>query len=288
MKALRYHENKQRGSQEFPLDYHFVTKNHPRYVMPYHWHEETEIIHVISGQFSLMLDGVVHVVNADEIVYIASGRLHGGEPQDCVYECVVFDMRLLLKSSVTGRDFFHDVYSRKLDITPNITLRQEKITRCLLPMFDALGEQVEGCDIIALGSLLTFMGQVRRYGAYITQIGPMDKETRNVLKLKQVFELIESRPSDPPSLKEMASTIGMSPNHFITFFQKATHQKPGQYIGLYRIELACYEMLATEKNLTEIALDLGYYDLSSFIRCFKRYKGISPGEYLKNLRQKGG
>ena len=57
MRSLQYHEEKQRGSKEFPLDYHYIDRAHARYEMPYHWHEETEILFVRSGGFSLSLDG---------------------------------------------------------------------------------------------------------------------------------------------------------------------------------------------------------------------------------------
>ena len=36
MRTLQYHEAKQRGSMEFPLDYHYIDRNHARYEMPYH------------------------------------------------------------------------------------------------------------------------------------------------------------------------------------------------------------------------------------------------------------
>ena len=49
MRTLQYHEAKQRGSMEFPLDYHYIDRNHARYEMPYHWHEETEILFVLNG-----------------------------------------------------------------------------------------------------------------------------------------------------------------------------------------------------------------------------------------------
>lgn len=31
-----YHENRSRGTLEFPFDYHYIDREHPRFVMPYH------------------------------------------------------------------------------------------------------------------------------------------------------------------------------------------------------------------------------------------------------------
>ncbi len=284
MKPLVFHENKQCGSQEFPIEYHYVTKEHPRYEMPYHWHEEAEIIHVISGQFLLVLDESQVILKAGDMAYIAQGRLHGGEPEECVYEYIVFDMLFLMKSVTASRTFIYEINSRKMDILPNLNGGYEGMTECLLPMFDALREQVEGHELIVMGSLMYFLGEVQKKKAYIIQTTAQDREVRGIMRLKRVFEMIEARPSNPPSLKEMASAVGMTPNHFCCFFRKATHYTPVDYIGFYRIEQACHEMLVSDKNVTEIAIDMGYCDLSNFIRCFKRYKGVSPGEYMKTLR----
>ena len=57
MKSLRYHESRQRGSLDFPLEYHYLNREHPRYQMPYHWHEEYELLRVLEGTFDLTLDG---------------------------------------------------------------------------------------------------------------------------------------------------------------------------------------------------------------------------------------
>ncbi len=288
MKPLRYHESKQRGSQEFPLDYHYIDQQHPRYEMPYHWHEETEVIHVISGQFELMLDGVLCHLSEGDAAFIASGRLHGGEPKDCVYECVVFDLRMLMKAGDFAHNYLYDVNSRRIDLNPHIACTDGDTLRYLLPMFQALRANAQGYEMIAAGSLLCFLGDVKRRSAYQIQAYSRSKETRNVLRLKRVFEMIESRPDHPPSVQELASAIGMVPKYFIRFFHAATHYNPAEYIAFYRIEQACYEIASTDKNVTEIALDMGFSEASSFIHCFKRHKGVTPGEYIKMIRTEGG
>lgn len=283
MKPLDYHENIKRGSLDFPLDYHLVNGEHPRYLMPYHWHEEVEIIHVISGAFYLSVDDEQYTLSAGDVCYIAAGRLHGGQPEDCVYECIVFDMRLLLKGDDTCRDMIADVISRRADIQPYMPGGCMVIQHTVLPMFDALREGCAGSRLITLGCLFQFVGAVYKYGAYIRR--ETEADVRSVLKLKQVFEMIERRVSHPPTLVELSASVGMSPKYFCRFFKAATHRTPMDYIGFFRVEQACYEMAATDKNVTEIALDLGYSDVNYFIRCFKKYKGITPKQYLLGVRK---
>lgn len=283
MKAWKYHEDRPRGSRDFPLEYHYIDTDHPRYDMPYHWHEEAELLLVLSGSFALVVDGEECRLNPGDAAFLAPGRLHGGVPQNCVYECLVFDMRFLLKSSDHCRNFISDVISRRADVHLFLPGSQPAVTQAVLPLFEALRKSCSGYELITLGCLYRFIGEIYRGGLYELRDLP-NGETSSALKLKEIFELIESRLDEPPTLGELSARVGMSPKYFCRFFRQATHRTPMDYIGFYRIEQACYEMAATEKNVTEVAMDLGYSDVNYFIRCFKKYKGITPKQYLMRLR----
>lgn len=284
MRLLRDHESLQRGSPDFPLDYYYIDQNHPRYEMPYHWHAETELLHVISGSFSITIDEENSTLAAGDAVYIASGRLHGGKPEACVYECVVFDLHQLLKTNAFCRTLMTDVETRRVDILPCFPAMRGELRATLAQLFAAVRRREEGWALTTLGCLFAFFGAAYHAGAYRLNAAPPDRESRNVLKLKTVFELMESRLDNPPTLRELSASIGMSPKYFCRFFKLATHQTPMEYLNYYRIEQACLEMATTDKNVTEIALDLGYGELNYFIRCFKKRKGMTPKKYMDSVR----
>lgn len=284
MRSLRDHESLQRGSPDFPLEDYFIDRNHPRYEMPYHWHAEMELLHVISGRFFLTIDEESFSLAAGDTVYIAPGRLHGGKPEQCVYACIVFDAHQLLKTNAFCRPLITDVESRRVDILPRFPAMDQELRPTLEQLFEAVRQRQEGWALTTVGCLFTFFGGAFRLGAYRLNAAPPDRESRNVLKLKTVFELMESRLDNPPTLRELSASIGMSPKYFCRFFKLATHQTPMEYLGYYRIEQACLEMATTDKNVTEIALDLGYSELNYFIRCFKKHKGVTPKKYMDSIR----
>lgn len=284
MRSLRDHESLQRGSPDFPLEDYFIDRNHPRYEMPYHWHAEMELLHVISGRFFLTIDEESFSLAAGGTVYIAPGRLHGGKPEQCVYACIVFDAHQLLKTNAFCRPLITDVESRRVDILPRFPAMDQELRPTLEQLFEAVRQRQEGWALTTVGCLFAFFGGAFRLGAYRLNAAPPDRESRNVLKLKTVFELMESRLDNPPTLRELSASIGMSPKYFCRFFKLATHQTPMEYLGYYRIEQACLEMATTDKNVTEIALDLGYSELNYFIRCFKKHKGVTPKKYMDSIR----
>ncbi|MEF9877915.1 MAG: AraC family transcriptional regulator [Clostridia bacterium] len=286
MNALRYHESMQRGSPDFPLDYHHIDHLHPRYEMPYHWHEEFEILHVLKGSFALAIDDSSYLLAAGDVAFIAAGSLHGGTPSDCVYECVVFDMRLLLKANEFCKAYVSDIWHRRVSVTPLFLAGCKETKHTVLTMFEALRKRCEGYPLITFGCLLRFVGEIYHYGSYVRHATPQSSEAKNVLKLKTVFELIETQYHEPLNLGELASVVAMSPKYFCRFFKETTHRTPMDYVNYYRIEQACYQMDATDHNVTEVALDVGFGDLNYFIRAFKKYKGITPGQYLRQIRPK--
>ena len=283
MKSLRYHESKQRGSLDFPLEYHYLDESHPRYQMPYHWHEEYELLHVIGGEFELILDDEALVLRPGDVAFIAAEQLHGGFPRNCIYECIVFDMRLLLKCNDHCKQQISSIRHHHISLQSRYAADDSSIRHTIPPMFRALHDQCPGYELITLGCLFQFLGEIYKHGAY--QAAEPTDDGRKVLRLKQVFELIETNYTSPLTLTDMAAAVHMSPKYFCRFFRATTHRTPVDYLNYYRIEAACNEIAATDRNLTEIALDSGFSSLNYFIRQFKKYKGITPGQYQEMLRR---
>lgn len=73
----------------------------------------------------------------------------------------------------------------------------------------------------------------------------------------------------------------MSPKYFCRIFRTVIHRTPIDYLNYYRIEKACYLLETEDLSITEVAYHCGFNDSSYFIRCFKKYKQITPTKYLK-------
>jgi len=96
------------------------------------------------------------------------------------------------------------------------------------------------------------------------------------------FEYIEKNLKEKVSLIEIAGQSFFSPYHFHRVFYAITGETVGDYIRKRRLTEASYELINTNKNIIEIALDYQYQSHEAFIRSFKRIYGISPGQYRKN------
>lgn len=88
------------------------------------------------------------------------------------------------------------------------------------------------------------------------------------------------------SVTVIADEMRMNPSYLSTFFKEQTDITLTDYINTVRIEKA--EEFIRDKSLTisDISVKLGYGTTNSFIRVFKKYKGLTPGEYRNKLTSK--
>ncbi|MCQ5387073.1 AraC family transcriptional regulator [Hungatella hathewayi] len=281
MHYIKYKEIKHHGTADFPAGYYHVTESHPQYAMPYHWHEELELIHIISGTFHVTINETTRNAVPGDILLVNSGGLHGGTPYDCVYECLVFPVSLL-SSQTYASEFLNRLDRQDLILDEYFPAGEDTAIHSLLEqLFALMQDSDEGGKLQSLGLLYQFMGlllQDRRYTA-------SDKSNlsthRNIYLLKNVLNYIEAHYTEKITLHELARTAGMSSKYFCHFFSEMTGRTPIDYVNYYRVERACCLLAGMGHSITDIAMLCGFNDVSYFTRTFKKYKGISPGQYLK-------
>ena len=96
--------------------------------------------------------------------------------------------------------------------------------------------------------------------------------------MARMIEQISSRLSDPLTIDEMASQMGMSRAVFHRKFKQATHLSPMQFIKSMRLNSAAMN-IAAGMNVNEAAYAVGYASPSQFNREFKRLYGQPPRQW---------
>jgi AraC-like DNA-binding protein len=94
-----------------------------------------------------------------------------------------------------------------------------------------------------------------------------------------VLRRLESDFEAPHSLSELARDAGLSSYHFLRVFKDTTGITPHQWLLRARLRRAALLLVATRNAVTDIALDVGFEDLSNFIRTFRAEFGTSPRSY---------
>lgn len=281
MKYLDYQERRQQGTFDFPIAFYHVEKNHPRYDMPCHWHPECEIIRILEGSFALTAGERLYHLQAGDLVFLQDGTLHGGSPSECVYECIVFDMRLLLKDNHICRKQAEDIMNHELLIEQKLPGGEPALRQVTSTLFEALREKYTGYEFMVQGALYQLFGLLLQKNLYTARPRQDSQICYRLKQLKQVLRYIEEHYAEAITLEDLASLANMNPNYFCRFFRQITQRTPIDYVNYYRIECAGEQLSTTDATITEVALGCGFNDISYFIKTFRKYTGMTPRQYLK-------
>ncbi len=103
-------------------------------------------------------------------------------------------------------------------------------------------------------------------------------------RMKKVMNIIETAAISKCNITNLASKLNLSPGYFSQEFKRETGKSFRRFmqdlIAFYENEIVSKINLPA-KNISQI---LGYSELSSFSRSFKKRKGVSPSKYKKMVK----
>jgi AraC-like DNA-binding protein len=85
-------------------------------------------------------------------------------------------------------------------------------------------------------------------------------------------------------LEQAAGQAGISPFHFLRLFSGVLGVTPHQYLVRSRLRHAARLLADNDISITDVAYDVGFGDLSNFVRTFHRAAGVSPRRFREGSR----
>ncbi len=117
----------------------------------------------------------------------------------------------------------------------------------------------------------------------IEKVKKIKASTRRELykRLNNAKDFIDSCYSKEITLNSIASIACMNREYFIRQFKTHFHITPVKYLMAKRMEAARTALLSPHISVSDVCSDVGYSDLSSFSKLFKRYYQVSPAAFRK-------
>jgi AraC-like DNA-binding protein len=114
---------------------------------------------------------------------------------------------------------------------------------------------------------------------------PTERRHRDLVEAAKL--VVNERLERLPSLGELARTLGCSPFHLSRTFHRTAGLSLRAYAGRLRAQRAAYRLADGERDLTVLALELGYADHSHFTNAFRRQWGEPPSRFRLAHRTRG-
>jgi AraC-like DNA-binding protein len=222
---------------------------------------------VLSGSFvardrhgtSLLGPGSLFLVEAGRCFVCSHQHGEGDRCLSFKFEPELFER--IAHDAGAKPEFAHNSLPPLRELSPLTARARMAITRHDL-MEEAAFEMV--------GAAIQLGGRLRRAAS-----APIHHHGR----MTEVLRYMAAHSAAPHKIAGLARMARLSPYHFLRSFKAATGVTPHQWLLRARLREAAEKLAATNAPVTDIALDVGFEDLSNFTRSFRAEFGASPRQF---------
>ncbi len=265
---------------------------HPGGYVPWHWHTDVEFIWVMQGGIRLDTNNHSFTVHTGEGAFINSNVLHYKEPLAGPVPISldhVFNVRLLSgghKNILEQKYITPVIECRELEamvFTPAVA-NQRTILELLRRSYDAAEREEFGYEFEVRNDLSTVWSLLCR------EAEPLIRAKRKLPdqgeeRIKNMMLYIRDHYSEKITLGQIADAASISERECLRCFAANLNTTPFTYLLDYRVRRAASELCETNKPVTEIAYDCGFWGTSYFCKVFKKSMECTPSQYRKLYRK---
>ncbi len=278
-------EREMHGTQEFPIEFYRLDKNHHRYEMNLHWHPEAELILVHKGKFELHLNKQCHLLLPGDAAFVNPGTLHRGIPTDAVYECAVFKADMLCPPGAAVGRHIKPIAAQSAAVRECFRAGGGEADRAVIGeidrLFTVLSRRAPRYEMAVYASLFSLFDTLYRTDA-VEEALPSHAHERQTAQLTKLLSWINEHYTGHITLASLSKVSGFNEKYLCRFFKEQTSYTPIDYINRLRVEKAADDMLTLRLSVTEAAFANGFNDSAYFSKVFRKIKGISPSDFKKS------
>lgn len=260
------------------------------FVMPHH-QPEVEIHYITDGTCDYYIDGNKYSAKIGDIVYLKSETVNSMYKSCDTLTFISFTfLSNLLYTENTGcstEKYFKPLKQGDSEvrciITPNDNVYDE--LKGYLFNIKNLFEKKENLYELEIKiSLLRYYLALFQNG-YVVKISNKEKSKyKSENAICNAIDYINQNFNRSLTVDEIAEYVGISSSHFMKLFREYTHTTCISYINKCRLTKAVELLETTRFNILDVAISVGYNNISLFNRDFKKIYGTTPKEVRKTAR----
>lgn len=251
-----------------------------------HWHEDLQLIYVLTGALELQtLDGSLRLQQG-EIAFINKNIVHYIRQLGNVhYKNILFPAYFLeFYTGGPAKALVEDVVGNAqlplLHFTPE--LPYYAAMRGLLQQLLTAEEQRTECYAYEILVHLTGFWLLLRKNI---RLAVPAKENAVNLRMHKILRYIEAHYAEDITLADLAGSAAISKSECARCFKTALKTTPYKYLTEFRLAKAAQLLKSTDSSIGQIAGSVGFNQLSHFGQCFKEKTGCSPKAYREKQRK---
>lgn len=253
-------------------DYPYVQLKNINFSYVAHYHNEIELIYIVSGEAIISINGTDTLLNEKDIFIVMPGEIHSITGTNNVIYIMKFftDQELMflkINGHITPDNDYYDIFKSIIhEIAIEDTAKKDGYKYAVNMQSNKL-----------MLEIIRRLKPKKISGAHQKEV------VKNIEFLNKVNAYLEKNYKNSINIDQFSSHMGYSKYYFAHMFKDITQQTCIEFITFFRLEKAKIS-LANGNNVTDTAYECGFNNLRSFNRSFKKYNHISPSDFKKSIR----
>lgn len=256
--------------------------------VPWHWHDELEVLVIESGTACVSVNGTDHIVKQGDGFFINAGALHGVWPEGeetCFLRSVVFHPRLVGGSvdSIIWQKYLEPLLSdpcRSCVHFDNVQEWEGTASAAIQTAWQSYVSEAAGFEFEVREWLSRLIFLLAKNCPAIEK-KPSEKTLRDGARIKVMLQYIQEHYGGELTLAKIAESANLSENECLRCFRSMTGCTPIKYVKQVRIQKAAELLLSTNRKISDIGAECGFQEMSYFAKTFRELKGCTPGDFRK-------
>ena len=275
------------GTPDFPIA--FYDDDLTLVKVPWHWHNELEIVVILSGEVSVFIAGCEITLKAGEGYFANSGILHSEKllSKTGWQRCMVFSPRVIASpDDIIWNTYISPILSHEnlpfIRLSPKTPWQKEILS--LAERAWQYGAKEKADYALTVRSALSQISSLIVHNIDSETEHPFTSKTqRDELRIKKTLYYIETHYHEQITIDDIAADADISVSTLLRLYHDILHTTPIQYVLQYRLEQIREELLLyPDSSISETAYSCGFNDISYFNRCFLKKYGCTPSEFRRN------
>lgn len=247
-----------------------------------HWHDSFEIDFVIHGTNSnYYLDGKLFNQLTDEIVVVNPYQVHGLNLPKEIGRIAITIMIPLKFLKQLGFDYSKYHIQNIIKVTENE--KYYSLRRLFLKLYgisSSKGYSIKkGRLLIQIGLIYQIMGELLSNYSYI--ISKKQIKSENIHILESAIKFMNNNYKEDLRIEDISNNCNLSDSYFAHVFKTYMNETPMNYLNQVRVTHSLELLRNTDQITSLVAQNVGFTNVKSFNKSFKKQYGVTPYLYKK-------
>lgn len=257
----------------------------PLGALAFHYHSFYEIIYVLEGEYSSMIENQTYHMRKGDFLLIDCNVLHKysyiEKKHDSSKRIILWITRQMLTTLSEGEMDLGACFTGQKSCAYHFPVYYEELLRSFLlklAMSEIMDMELPGArPVLDRGYLTLFFVYLNALCGRKEYLSAGENLAADPL-VEAVTEYIDLHITEPILVDELAGQVHMSKYYFLRRFKELTGMTVHTFVTNKRLIRACEE-LKEGASVSEVCQSTGFGDYSSFLRNFKNAFGVAPGKY---------